>query len=72
MKGKKEKKTERAPSVLSQKATPETVIDQVNNYGTYNIQPTADSENPFPAVAQGLPAEKRPDGAKIKKDGGKV
>ena len=67
MKRKKEKKTETAPSLLAQKATPETATDLINNYGTYNVQPTADSENPFPAVAQGLPAEKRPDGAKIKK-----
>lgn len=24
-------------------------------YGTYNIQPTADTENDFPLIAQGLP-----------------
>ena len=29
-------------------------LDQVNKYGTYNIQPTADTDNEFPAIAQGL------------------
>ncbi len=29
-------------------------FDQVNKYGTYNIQPTADTDNEFPAIAQGL------------------
>jgi len=27
----------------------------VNMYGTYNIQPTADTENVFPLIAPGLP-----------------
>ena len=35
--------------------TPETVFEQVNKYGTYEIQPTADSDNDFPKIAQGLP-----------------
>ena len=34
---------------------PETCEDLVNTYGTYNIQPTADNENDFPAIAQGTP-----------------
>lgn len=34
---------------------PETCEDLVNTYGTYNIQPTADNENDFPAIAQGNP-----------------
>lgn len=34
---------------------PETVEDLVNTYGTYNIQPTANNENDFPAIAQGFP-----------------
>ena len=37
---------------------PGTAIDMVNNYGTYEIQPTADTENPFPKIAQGLPKQK--------------
>lgn len=27
----------------------------LNAYGTYNIQPTADTDNEFPAIAQGYP-----------------
>jgi len=29
-------------------------LELINQYGTYNIQPTADTENVFPAIAQGL------------------
>ena len=32
---------------------PETAFDMVNRYGTYNIQSTAETENAYPAVAQG-------------------
>lgn len=35
--------------------------DAVNKYGTYNIQPTADTENLFPQISHGLPKQK-PDG----------
>ena len=31
----------------------------VNQYGTYNIQRTAETENFFPAIAQGLPKDAR-------------
>lgn len=34
---------------------PETALELINKYGTYNIQPTADTVNRFPAIAQGLP-----------------
>ena len=34
---------------------PESAFDLVNKYGTYNIQPTNEQENPFPAIAQGMP-----------------
>lgn len=37
---------------------PESAGELVNKYGTYNIQPTADTENEFPAIAQGLGKEK--------------
>ena len=30
---------------------PESCADLVNKYGTYNIQPTADTENVFPLTA---------------------
>lgn len=34
-------------------------IEQVNKYGTYNIQPTNDSDNIYPEIAQGLPQTHR-------------
>ena len=34
---------------------PETAFELVNKYGTYEIQPTCDSDNDFPKIAQGLP-----------------
>ena len=36
---------------------PETVFELVNKYGTYEIQPTCDSDNDFPKIAQSLPRE---------------
>lgn len=35
-----------------------SVYEMINKYGTYEIQPTADSDNDFPKIAQGLPKEK--------------
>lgn len=32
--------------------------DTVNKFGTYNIQPTADTKNLFPQISQGLPRQK--------------
>lgn len=32
---------------------PDSCEEQVNVYGTYEIQPTANTENDFPAIAQG-------------------
>lgn len=43
-------------SIVSQ---PETVYDLINKYGTYQIQPTAESDNDFPKIAQGLPKEEK-------------
>lgn len=34
---------------------PESTFDLINKYGTYNIQPTNEQENPFPAIAQAMP-----------------
>ena len=36
---------------------PEDCEDLVNKYGTYNIQPTADTENTFPLIAHALPKQ---------------
>lgn len=45
------KDTQIDSSVMGQ---PENVFEQINKYGTYNIQPTNDSVNEYPAIAQGL------------------
>ena len=34
-------------------------FDQVNRYGTYEVQRTADTGNFFPAIAQGLPKDQK-------------
>ena len=34
-------------------------FDMVNKYGTYNIQPTSQTENSFPHIAQGLPKKRK-------------
>ena len=36
---------------------PDSCEEQVNVYGTYEIQPTNDSGHDFPKIAQGLPKE---------------
>ncbi len=41
-----------------QRNSDDTAFDIITKYGTYNIQPTADTENPYPKIAQGLPKEK--------------
>lgn len=48
------------------KDTPENVFEQLNKYGTYEIQPTADRADFFPAIAQGLPTQ--PTGRNMRKD----
>ena len=36
---------------------PETAHEMVNKYGTYEIQPTTNTENVFPLIGQGLPEQ---------------
>jgi hypothetical protein len=38
---------------------PETCDELLHKYGTYNIQPTADNENSFPKISQGLPSSRK-------------
>lgn len=45
------------PDLHPFRGVPESSFDEVNQYGTYNIQPTADTENPFPLIAPGLPRQ---------------
>lgn len=47
------------PDVHHFPGVPESCFDLVNMYGTYNIQPTADTENVFPLIAHGLPRQCR-------------
>lgn len=61
-KNKREKISERdcpTPSAASVAGEPEDVFDTVNKYGTYNIQPTAQTENAFPYISQGLPKKSK-------------
>ena len=44
-----------APDVHQFRGVPQDCFDLVNQYGTYNIQPTTDTENLFPLIAPGLP-----------------
>ncbi len=42
-------------AVLPTDGVPDDVTALVNKYGTYEVQDTAATENPMPAIAQGLP-----------------
>ena len=48
-----------APMAEPRFGQPEDCNDLINKYGTYNIQPTADSDNTFPLIAPGLPRQWR-------------
>ena len=50
----KKKKTTITPSVHRDIGLPETAFDMINRYGTYEIQATAETENQYPAIAQGF------------------
>ena len=51
----KRKPIDRAPDIHPFHAPVDSTFDIINRYGTYNIQPTADTENLFPLIAPGLP-----------------
>lgn len=53
MKDKNKKQTIKTPSVEPCTEAPENTFTLVNKYGTYEIQPTADTDNQYPAIAQG-------------------
>lgn len=44
----------------SQSGDPVDCTQLVNKYGTYEIQPTSDTDNVFPTIAAGLPKTKPP------------
>ena len=45
------------PDVHQFRGQPESCFNLVNQYGTYNIQPTSDTENLFPLIGAGLPRD---------------
>lgn len=47
----------KTPSMLDNDGQPKNAFEQVNFYGTYNIQPTQSSDNTYPAIGQGLDFE---------------
>lgn len=60
MKKRKDKKPDFQPTPSSNAVVsqPETTTELINKYGTYEIQPTNDSDNEFPKIQQGLPNPK--------------
>lgn len=66
----KKKKTEEPNleiSVQSVAGEPETSYEMLRKYGTYEIQPTADTKHDFPTIAQGI-AENAQKPTKAKKN----
>lgn len=55
MKNKKEENCKFEISVTPIMGQPENVSELINKYGTYNIQPTSDSDNQYPTISQGYP-----------------
>lgn len=54
-----------ADAVMGQ---PETCDELLHKYGTYEIQPTSDSDNEFPEISQGL-SEREKDKSVIRRKG---
>ena len=55
---KKRRKDKKETEIENVNGQPVDAFDMVNKYGTYEIQPTQESENAYPKIAQGLPKEK--------------
>jgi len=55
-----------APMAEARFGQPENIDDLLNQYGTYNIQPTNEQENAFPMLMQALPTQWR--GMKIHRE----
>lgn len=51
-------KDKSTPSSSDYSKHPDDSFDLINKYGRCECQPTADTDNPFPKIAQGLPAPK--------------
>ena len=53
--GKSQGRTEMDEQIIP--GQPQTAEELVHKYGTYEIQPTTDSDNEFPKIAAGLAKE---------------
>lgn len=53
-KNSKDKTDIKTPSTFYNDGQPQNAFEQVNFYGTYEIQPTQNSTNTYPAIGQGL------------------
>ncbi len=51
------------PDVQQIVGTPNDCEELVNRWGTYEVQETQDTDNPYPSIAQGYPAEPHRDPA---------
>lgn len=51
----KKEKIGATPSSTPIIGQPQDAFELINKYGTYEIQPTADSDNEYPTIAQGMP-----------------
>lgn len=51
---KNKKKMSNMTDINTTNGNPDTAFDMVNRYGTYEIQPTANTHNTYPAIAQGF------------------
>ncbi len=70
----KKDKSSQTAAMLNTKGMgqPDTVTEMLNKYGTYEVQATADSENQYPAIAQGFNAKAiKTDCIKRKREGTK-
>ena len=45
------------PDVHDFSSPPQNVKEQINMYGTYNVQRNTDTENVFPLIGHGLPKQ---------------
>lgn len=65
-------RNKKTPSSNDYSKHPDSSFDLINKYGTYEIQPTADTDNPFPHIAHGLPPTskrvKRQEERKVRED----
>ena len=55
----KNKYDESEYSLIKPSGEPGNVTELLNKYGTYEVQDTADTDNEFPAIAQGLPQSEK-------------